>query len=81
LRQPSPPVGYVRAIHPVRMARSRLRIQPLVVHHGRSRWTGPVQLLELIDAVAVMRLISASTGNLCSHAQRARLPASGRPSP
>jgi hypothetical protein len=22
---------------------------PLVVHHGRGRWTGPVQLLELID--------------------------------
>jgi len=30
-------------------ARRLPAVIPLVVHHGRSRWAGPVQLLELID--------------------------------
>lgn len=30
-------------------ARQLPAVIPLVVHHGRGRWAGPVQLLELID--------------------------------
>jgi hypothetical protein len=43
---------YVRE-HP--LARQLPAVIPLVVHHGRSRWTSPAQLLELIDLGPAVR--------------------------